>query len=799
MTNIFRSKIEEITENTGKRIHNYYICKRLNCNDISSEEKQKMTKDNKFQHRWLFDPALGQCPHTGIWTLIFVEGQGMFCGLCRMHDTSQPTTGLKIWNSKPNVRCRQETIRLHYISPSDTQKTMHNAAVTTEKIKKGSYFIQEEQSKEKRVNDVYEKIFSVVYWLSKEEIALSKFNSLLQLLESLGLDDIKDFTTRSPFVVRNIAMELADVVKTNLVEKIKKSGAFAILTDEATDISNIQQLLTFLRYYDCEKKATDTSFVNASDLLSESETTSADAQSIYLSLKKLIEDDLLLDISHLQAFCSDGAGVMTGKKGGVAAKFKQDERCENMLDIHCICHRLALACCDSGDELKFVKEFELTMLQLWSFFKNSSKRLKTYIKVAMKMKEFDRLPKKDQKRMVKRVKKACRTRWLSLQAAVDSVYSEYIGILQTLRVLKDEAMPTGASAKGLLKKMNSLSFLSVLYMLKSMLPHLTALSKTFQKGELNFSRITPNIEKTKFQINQVSQQNEPVARLKEDLQNHLSVCEITINDEKVKSITKQYSDSIIKNSEKRFPKKTLNVLDAFSILNAEQFPADLQSQEFAVYGNDEIKLLCDHYQIGSKGMTQWNEFRFEMVQLHKKWLSFKSQIETNKMNVTVTPTEWSLKQIVNNFSEDENYCLIAKFAKTALIVPVSNAWPERGASTVKRVKTRMRSTMKNDLLNGLLHLSINGPTTNSNEAKAVITKAVEKYDSSRRHRRPNKSHLIMPTNPSIAVQVDLSHQEIINQMESCMTKLDQREEYVMQTNFEYELSSESESEDDDEF
>ena len=102
---------------------------------------------------------------------------------------------------------------------------------------------------------MYENIFSVIYWLSKEEIALSKFNSLLLLLDSLGLEDIKDFSTRSPFVVRHVAMELSEVLKRNLAKKIEKSKAFAVLTDEATDISNMQQLLTFIKYPDSKKNA----------------------------------------------------------------------------------------------------------------------------------------------------------------------------------------------------------------------------------------------------------------------------------------------------------------------------------------------------------------------------------------------------------------------------------------------------------------------------------------------------------------------------------------------------------------
>ena len=102
--------------------------------------------------KWLFDPALGQCPHTGIWTLVFIEGHGMFYRLCQMHDTSQPTTGLKVWNTSQNMRYQQATVRLHFNSPSENANTMHCAVVSTEKMKKSSYFIQEEQSKEKRVN-----------------------------------------------------------------------------------------------------------------------------------------------------------------------------------------------------------------------------------------------------------------------------------------------------------------------------------------------------------------------------------------------------------------------------------------------------------------------------------------------------------------------------------------------------------------------------------------------------------------------------------------------------------------------
>ena len=44
--------------------------------------------------------------------------------------------------------------------------------------------------------------------------------------------------------------------------------------------------------------------------------------------------------------------------------------------------------------------------------------------------------------------------------------------------------------------------------------------------------------------------------------------------------------------------------------------------------------------------------------------------------------------IVKGFRED-NFIYICELAEIALITPVTNAWPERGASAVKRVKSQM--------------------------------------------------------------------------------------------------------------
>ena len=95
---------------------------------------------------------------------------------------------------------------------------------------------------------------------------------------------------------------------------------------------------------------------------------------------------------------------MVGKKGGVATKLKTNFALK-MFNIYCICHRLALACADRGDNYKFIRNVEDILIELWRFFKNSPTRLHTYMKVTLSAKKFDSLTEKKKKNYVKLLKK----------------------------------------------------------------------------------------------------------------------------------------------------------------------------------------------------------------------------------------------------------------------------------------------------------------------------------------------------------------------------------------------------------
>ena len=189
---------------------------------------------------------------------------------------------------------------------------MHGDGVETEKRKRKSYFVEKEREEASKINKVYENIFHAVYWLAKEEIVVVKFKSILTLLESVRIEDIGLFDTRSSHIVREMVIMLSDLLKEKLISNIKKAGMYALLTDEVMDISNMQQLITFVKYHNIDTGEPETKFLHTADLLSESEETSTDAKLIFESLKNLIQNQLQFDLADLKAFVSDRTSVMTG-------------------------------------------------------------------------------------------------------------------------------------------------------------------------------------------------------------------------------------------------------------------------------------------------------------------------------------------------------------------------------------------------------------------------------------------------------------------------------------------------------
>jgi len=170
------------------------------------------------------------------------------------------------------------------------------------------------------------------------------------------------------------------------------------------------------------------------------------------------------------------------------------------------------------------------------------------------------------------------------------------------------------------------------------------------------------------------------------------------------------------------------VVSAFAIFNANAIP-NRGTAEFLSYGSNEIGTLSNHYFPGDKEAQQQVKAEWEKLKYDLLW---KVHIPQELDNIT--PTEWSLKRLLSMRTEYGHfYPKLVWITEIILSLPMSNAWPERGASAVKRVKSRLRSSMTNQMLEALLHISINGPPVG--EAQELVKEAVEAWSNVKKRRK----------------------------------------------------------------
>lgn len=307
----------------------------------------------------------------------------------------------------------------------------------------------------------------------------------------------------------------------------------------------------------------------------------------------------------------------------------------------------------------------------------------TYLKVQKAIKLIT-LGDKASKIIGKRLKKACRTRWLSLEASVRAVYEEFETILQTLNTLEKDN--DDAAACGLLKRMRTVKFLGTIYILKDILPILADLSRHFQADSLNFSTILPSVNMAKDKLKALVEEATPLEALRADHDSYTNMCaEIKMSQKDIEEVHRlftNYVNALIKNIDRRF-EDSCEILASLSIFDPLSVP---KSDEigFKEYGKHQIEILADHFYQNEddevrnikkdKLLTEWQGMKYHINDVLKQHLP-----EDIKMGSTrLTATEWLLKQLLHNVSLVNFFpgLVYMHIAEVALSLPVSNACPE---------------------------------------------------------------------------------------------------------------------------
>ena len=678
------------------KMHYLYRCRSTGCTGISKEEQDrlKMTKKrDRFHHEWLFRKETSFCSQTGIWCLVYVENEGMYCLLCRKHKSKSAQNRSETFSNGPSTRFKWNAVTEHMSSAK------HKTTVKNELLNRVSHFQKQVDEKESTKILVLQETFHAMYWLAKESAANRKITSLLELMEHLGLKELKYYTHRSRGSLCETFLTIGNTVRAQICTKLQEQTVYGLLVDDVADISNEEQMLAFVQYFDVDLGTLQCNFLLTANVLEKA--SSADAATLHGIITDHL-DILKIPLKNLRGLATDGASVMTGKTRGLAALLKNDVT--SLVAVHCVCHRLALACIDTNEELQVIKNVETEVTQLWKIFENSPKKLAAYLKVQEEMKKIT-LGAKASRKIGKRLKKACKTRWLYFDSAINAVCSDLPSILQRLRQLK-----TDPSCYGLLKKLVKAKKVGTIYILRDVLPVLSDLSKVFQQGTINFAHINPSISACKERLLALATKKVPIKKLQNDLAEggSLAITDIKYSSrdiEYLESLLEKYANALIKNISRRF-RDAAPVLTAMQVFDKTAIPPKETGSDFVEYGQEHIDVLAAHYFAGNEVnqeqlQTEWKLLKYDLL----AW-KLPQSVKDGKLSCA----EWVMQQLVKQkFTYQMHFPLMITVVEALLVISVSNAWPERGASKVKLIKNRLRSLLKGDMLNSLLHISLNGP------------------------------------------------------------------------------------------
>ena len=228
------------------------------------------------------------------------------------------------------------------------------------------------------------------------------FWALLQFRVSAGDNILRDHlasaaknASYTSLDIQNQVIDmLADHVREKILVKVREAQCFTLITNEVTDCSNKEQLSIVIRYVDQNNYRIHEDFVTFLE---------CDSGISGLALSDKMLDFLRsqqLDPTKLRGQAYDGAGNMSGKANGAAARISSQYLLT--LYTHCASHCVNLAVVSSFDEVS-VRNMIGLVNRVSAFFSAHPKRHRK-LEVAIN----DTQPESS----VHKLKDLCRTRWI---------------------------------------------------------------------------------------------------------------------------------------------------------------------------------------------------------------------------------------------------------------------------------------------------------------------------------------------------------------------------------------------------
>lgn len=489
-----------------------------------------------------------------------------------------------------------------------------------------------------------------------------------------------------------------DIIREDIIAEVNASDGFSILADESADISGVEQLSVGVRFVD-ENNSVREEFIGFTEL------TSMTAVGISSAILEVCENNGL-NMQKLVGLGFDGCATMAGRENGVQKIIR--EKYNKALFFHCASHRLNLVVNDLN-KIQEVQHSVDLIKKVITFFRESPYRRKYVPKIPL----------------------FCETRWSAKYKSI-RIFSEHFeeirNALEHLSNTMEVNGDTRSKANQLLCAISNSKFIVCLRIISHYSAKLEPVCNILQAKTINLLSTRKHIQillstlkghrdnavtyfKAIFQKCVLDGEKFDVdikiPRLAARQTQRANYATDNVEDYFRYSLFIPYLDSVIQSIEIRFSQETEDAY-ALSIFHPHLITND---EKFSVL-RTKIHTISELYGIENLNVEAetWKEM----------WVS---KLDTDLEQLELVGLIGEHCQFFPN---------IRKVLKIFLALPPTTTTIERSFSTLRRVKTWLRSTMSEERLSGLCMLSVHRELVNKNK-NIIIEKSINRFAQKRRN------------------------------------------------------------------
>lgn len=525
---------------------------------------------------------------------------------------------------------------------------------------------------------------------------------------------LENTSSRATYVGKNTQNQLIECcgeeIKTELISRVKNAGCYSIIFDETTDLSHTSQLSLTVRYiWNGLLREDFFGFIDAHesliDFLGDKNTEpKISGERLGKIVLKLIKE-VSLDVKECVGVGTDSCSVMSSDvKGAVSEILKE---AVHAVRCPCLNHGLNNSLSKSNN-VQSVRNLVGTIKSVVEFFSASAKR-NTILQSALRERNEDLEEFKGTK-----LSSLCETRWVERHDSVIKFQEALPYIVNALGSISGwSEINTSSKANALKKVLCDVNFITSLLSLIDVLKQTLPLSKMLQSPSLDLKKASDVIIDTISILESKRKECDTVfAKIFVEVRNLCTDLDVEIKMPRLagvqrhrpnyatsdpedffkKSIYIPLLDNIVIDLKSRFPKDTvecfgLQLLIPTSILRESDPPHQSDSDSI----KDKLCALTDKFSpiLGLKTSLVQVQAEFDLWKT--KWIREKQS------GIKVPNTALDALEACDT----DIFPTIHAFLKILSTLPVSVASAERSFSTLRRLKTWLRSTMSEERLSGL--------------------------------------------------------------------------------------------------